>query len=47
VLYATGRRPNTGGIGLEEAGVTLGEVGAVLVDRGSRTTGMPRILLNS
>ena len=37
VLYATGRLPNTGGIGLEQAGVTLGEAGAVVVDRGSRT----------
>jgi glutathione reductase (NADPH) len=37
VLYATGRLPNTSGIGLEEAGVTLGEAGAIVVDRGSRT----------
>jgi glutathione reductase (NADPH) len=37
VLYATGRAPNTGGLGLEEAGVTLDERGAVVVDQYSRT----------
>jgi glutathione reductase (NADPH) len=37
VLYATGRVPNTGGLGLEEAGVALGEAGAVPVDEMSRT----------
>ena len=38
VLYATGRRPNTEGLGLEEAGVTLNENGAVVVDEWSRTS---------
>jgi mercuric reductase len=32
VLVATGRRPNTAGLGLEAAGVGLGERGAVVVD---------------
>ena len=32
VLYATGRHPNTEGLGLAEAGVALAENGAVLVD---------------
>jgi len=32
VLYATGRHPNTEGLGLVEAGVALAENGAVLVD---------------
>jgi glutathione reductase (NADPH) len=32
VLYATGRAPNTHGIGLEQAGVKLADNGAVLVD---------------
>lgn len=32
VLYATGRRPNTAGLGLEEAGVALAPNGAVIVD---------------
>jgi glutathione reductase (NADPH) len=32
VLYATGRHPNTEGLGLIEAGVALGENGAVRVD---------------
>ncbi|MEQ8720116.1 MAG: glutathione-disulfide reductase [Sandaracinaceae bacterium] len=31
-LYAIGRRPNTEGLGLEEAGVTLNDRGAVVVD---------------
>ena len=38
VMFATGRVPNTGGLGLETAGVELGERGAVKVDRFSRTT---------
>jgi glutathione reductase (NADPH) len=37
VMYATGRRPNTKGLGLSEAGVKLNEVGAVEVDEWSRT----------
>ncbi len=32
VLYATGRHPNTDGLGLENAGVSLGERGEVLID---------------
>jgi len=32
LLCATGRNPNSGGIGLEQAGVALGEDGAILVD---------------
>ena len=38
VLYATGRRPATAGLGLEEAGVALREDGAIEVDRYSRTS---------
>ena len=37
-LNATGRRPNTSGLGLEEAGVTLDAAGAVAVDADSRTS---------
>ena len=37
VIYATGRRPNSAGLGLEEAGVELGRFGAVVVDDYSRT----------
>jgi len=37
VMYATGRRPNTRGIGLEHAGVKLNENGAVVVDSWSRS----------
>ncbi|MFN6952247.1 MAG: glutathione-disulfide reductase [Albidovulum sp.] len=37
VLYATGRRPNTAGLGLEEAGVRLGRNGEVVVDEWSQT----------
>ena len=32
ILYATGRAPNTAGLGLEEAGVELDRKGAVVVD---------------
>ncbi|HKW54473.1 MAG TPA: glutathione-disulfide reductase [Stellaceae bacterium] len=38
VMYATGRKPNTRGIGLEEAGVQLNEDGAVVVDSWSRSS---------
>jgi len=38
ILFATGRQPNTAGIGLEAAGVELGEGGAVKVDEWSRTS---------
>ncbi|MCR6630653.1 MAG: glutathione-disulfide reductase [Magnetospirillum sp.] len=37
VMYATGRRPNTDGLGLEAAGVPLNEDGAVVVDEFSAT----------
>ena len=38
VMYATGRHPNTRGLGLAEAGVQLTESGAVAVDEGYRTS---------
>jgi glutathione reductase (NADPH) len=38
VLYATGRRPNTQGLGLAELGVELGPLGEVVVDRWSQTS---------
>ena len=38
ILVATGRQPNTRGLGLEEAGVGLTEHGFVRVDRCMRTT---------
>ncbi len=37
VMYATGRAPNTKGMGLEEAGVELDEKGAIRVDEYSKT----------
>ncbi len=37
VMFATGRTPNTAGIGLEAAGVELNEDGAIAVDAYSRT----------
>ncbi|MBH9538045.1 glutathione-disulfide reductase [Novosphingopyxis sp. YJ-S2-01] len=37
VLFATGRVPNTGGLGLEAAGVDYDEKGAVRVDEWSKT----------
>jgi len=37
VLYATGRRPNTDGLGLEAAGVDLNDQGAIKVDADYRT----------
>jgi glutathione reductase (NADPH) len=38
VMFATGRRPNVAGIGLEAAGVRIAKTGAVVVDEYSRTT---------
>jgi glutathione reductase (NADPH) len=38
VMYATGRRPNTRGLGLAEAGVELDENGAVAVDDWQRSS---------
>src|SRR5690606_19942990 len=38
VMYATGRVPNSEGLGLEQVGVELGERGAIKVDRFSRTS---------
>ena len=38
VLYGTGRIPNTAGLGLEGAGVTLGRRGEVVVDEWSQTS---------
>jgi glutathione reductase (NADPH) len=37
VMYATGRAPNTHGIGLEQTGVKLGDNGAVAVDEWNRS----------
>jgi len=37
VMYATGRAPNTAGLGLEMAGVALGPKGEILVDKFSKT----------
>jgi glutathione reductase (NADPH) len=38
VMYATGRAPNTRGIGLEKVGVQLDKAGAIAVDEWSKTT---------
>jgi glutathione reductase (NADPH) len=38
VLYATGRHPNTAGLGLRRAGVRLGDNGTVMVDEWSQTS---------
>lgn len=38
VLFATGRQPNTKGLGLENAGVELDALGAIKVDEYSRST---------
>ena len=37
VMYATGRRPNSIGIGLEEVGIEINDRGAVIVDETSKT----------
>ncbi|MFN3613892.1 MAG: glutathione-disulfide reductase [Rubrimonas sp.] len=37
VLYATGRRPNTDGLGLEKVGISLGKNGEIPVDAFSQT----------
>jgi len=37
VMYATGRRPNTEGLGLQALGVELGRNGQIVVDRFSQT----------
>ncbi len=42
VMYATGRKPNTRGLGLAEAGVKLDDNGAVVVDEWQRST-LPNI----
>jgi glutathione reductase (NADPH) len=38
VLFATGRKPNTNGIGLESVGVEVGEKGQIKVDADNRTS---------
>jgi glutathione reductase (NADPH) len=38
VMFATGRKPNVHGLGLEAVGVRLGETGGVAVDAYSKTT---------
>jgi glutathione reductase (NADPH) len=38
VLVATGRKPNTAGLGLETAGVALGDNGEILVDNRAQTS---------
>ncbi len=38
VFWAVGRKPSTGGMGLDKAGVALGEDGAVKVDEWSRSS---------
>lgn len=38
VMYATGRTPNTSGLGLEKAGIALDGSGAIKVDRYSRSS---------
>lgn len=38
ILYATGRRPNTKGLGLAELGVKLDDAGAVVVDKWSQSS---------
>jgi glutathione reductase (NADPH) len=43
VMFATGRAPNTRGLGLEAAGVRLAPKGAVEVDEYSRSVTVPSI----
>jgi glutathione reductase (NADPH) len=38
VMYATGRLPNTKGLGLKEAGVEMSDAGAVIVDAQNRSS---------
>ena len=38
VMFATGRKPNVHGLGLEAAGVKLGETGGIAVDEYSKTS---------
>ena len=38
VLFATGRKPSTGGLGLEEIGVELGRSGEIVVDEYSQSS---------
>lgn len=38
VLYATGRRPNTAGLGLADVGIDVGDRGGVIVDEQFNTT---------
>ena len=38
LLWAVGRAPNTGGLGLEKVGVKLGEGGAILVDEDNQSS---------
>ena len=38
ILFATGRRPNSAGLGLDRVGVEMNERGAIRVDEDSRTT---------
>lgn len=38
VMFATGRRPNTDGLGLDAAGVALDEKGAIIVDKFSQSS---------
>ena len=43
ILYATGRRPNSKGLGLEEAGVDVDRKGAVIVEDGDFVTSCSNI----
>jgi len=38
VLFATGRSPNTDGLGLDSAGVTMDDKGAIVVDEDNKST---------